>query len=318
MRKLHFLAACAALLLATGIPVGAQEKDGAAEPSVNLVNRQYDFQQFTVVTLSHAFQVELCQGESWQVAVQVPDYLEEYLRVRCADQILAIGLDRVPVKLQPRIAEDREQMKVWITLPALHRLEVSEAVKVHSEGVFNVGADPFSIQLSGAAKVSGLRVAGTRKCEVECSGAASLSADFGGDFSSGEFNLSGAAKMKVTASVRKLDIVGSGASECSVDGTFDQGVIRLSGTAKAYVRTEEAQFRGNSVDIHASGVAKAEVSFPVRQGNVSLSGVSSCRIAVAESLAYELTGTSTCSYQEAGENVSLRGNASRGTQLKRL
>ena len=63
MRKLHFLAACAALLLATGIPVGAQEKDGAAEPSVNLVNRQFDFQQFTVVTLSHAFHVELCQGE---------------------------------------------------------------------------------------------------------------------------------------------------------------------------------------------------------------------------------------------------------------
>ena len=64
-----------------------------AEPenAKNLYRQNYDFRDFTALSVSHIFKVDLRFADAWSVEVEVPDYIEPYLDVNCREGKVRIG-----------------------------------------------------------------------------------------------------------------------------------------------------------------------------------------------------------------------------------
>jgi hypothetical protein len=207
--------------------------------SGRVVTLEEDLAGFEKVEVSHTFEVDITQAESFGVVVRVDENLRQYLRVVRQGDTLVIGL--APGS-SPNLG--RATLEAEITMPELAGLALSGASQVTITGFESAG--PLDVDVSGASELRGdieagrarLRVSGSSQLRLKGS-AEDMTVDGSGasridlsDFAVGdaEITLSGASTGRVRASGR-LDAKASGASRLTYAGGPALGNIETSGGA---------------------------------------------------------------------------------------
>ena len=221
----------------------------ASEPQEEVVSVQGTGEVVTIdapvngfdrVRVSHAFSVDIRQGEGHSVSVRVDEALAPYVEVVVEGDTLAIGLK--PDRYQ---MDNVQTMEADVTLPALSGLELSGASRATMMGFDTAG--PLSLRLSGASTLQGQLMTGDL-----------------------ELRASGSSRVTLTGSARDLTIGASGASQIDLAGLAARDAdLSLSGSSVATVDA------AGKLSANASGASRVHYLGDPTVGPVSTSGASS-------------------------------------------
>ena len=175
-----------------------------------------DFGNFTEVHVSHAFDVEVTSGESYQVSITVDDNLWDYVDARQMGQVVYIGLTELHAFVNVHLEAD-------VTMPELRGLTLSGASSGEVSGFSS--AEPLDIELSGASSVNmDNLVAGDTEFGVSGASRAKLAGFLVNDAT---VDLSGASTGIINAS-GTIDANLSGASHLEYMGDAALGTVETS------------------------------------------------------------------------------------------
>jgi hypothetical protein len=208
--------------------------------SGNVVTREEVFTDFDKVEVSHAFTVDISQGDSFRVVVRVDDNLVEYLEVVKQGDTLKIGLEPSPLRNVRNATMEAE-----VTMPELTGLELSGA----SDGAVTgfKSSQPLDVKLSGASSLRG---------DIEAGDA--------------RFDLSGASSVTLSGSAKDVTIGASGASVIDLaDFPVADAGVEASGASTATVNPS------GSLDVGASGASHVYYVGNPTMGKIDTSGASS-------------------------------------------
>jgi len=194
------------LLAAMALLAGCMMTTGGAviTGSGRTVTQEYDFSDFTRVSVSNAFRVTIDRGERHAVAVSVDDNLTDYLDVRLEGDTLYIGM-KPSLHLGFRNATQRAE----ITMPSVEGIELSGATQGDISGIS--GDERLEIEVSGASRLRGDVTAGGMRMEI-----------------------SGASTVEIIGSATDLDVEASGASNAKL-GEFESGDTRAEASGASHV-----------------------------------------------------------------------------------
>ncbi|MFC1991964.1 head GIN domain-containing protein [Chloroflexota bacterium] len=203
MKKFSVLAFVIILLL-SGIPTGCL--GAKVEGSGRLIEKSFDFSDFTDIQVQNGFKVELVKSDAFNVEVTVDDNVLEHIEVTESGGTLRI---RAKTNRQFRSAT----LEARVTMPEVHNLELSGGSRT-SIGGFESLHD-LDIKLSGGSHVSA-----------------------SGDISMGDidFNLSGGSHVTLSGEAKDIKIDGSGGSHINLDNlNANNADINLSGGSHATI-----------------------------------------------------------------------------------
>jgi hypothetical protein len=216
------------------IPAFGEEIEGSGD----VVTREFDLTGFDKVDVSHAFAVDIRQGESFSVMVGIDDNLVEYLRVEKQGSTLKIGL-------QPGRNYLNTHATAEVTMPELTGLDLSGASRGTTSG-FKSSRD-LNVDSSGASRLSG---------DIECGDA--------------RFDVSGASRVNLTGSAEDLVIDASGASTVDLSGfPVAEANVEASGASDVTVNASDR------LDVNASGASNVRYLGSPTLGTIDSSGGSS-------------------------------------------
>lgn len=299
MKKLTALFALLVLALSTA--------SAAPDAARGVFEKTYDYKDFTALSISNAFHVELTFADGWNIEVQTPDFLEPYLRVECSDNKLQIDLEKIPTELQRKLSDRSDQLQARITMPTLHRLHLSGSSTLVTVGKLDVDDQNLRIQLSGASELNCSGIRGRDKLTVELSGAAKADIDMA--FPTVDFDISGAARLRFYGNAKEMSVECSGASSAQIDGSYEELEATVSGSSKMNIGKNVGK-----LSLIQSGASKVDIAGTTGEGNVELAGVSRCSLSVKEKLRYDIAGVSTLIVKDLG--ASIKGSADRGSKIQ--
>ena len=206
--------------------------------SGNVVTQEEAISDFDKVDISHSFEVDIKQGESFSVVIRVDDNLVEQLQVEKFGSTLKIGL-------KPDVSiVSNATLEAEITMPELTGLDISGASNATISGFKST--NNLTVDLSGASSLRGDIEAGDTSFDLSGSSDANLTGSGGNltldasgssdvdlsDFpvADAEIDASGASTVTVNASGR-LDVEASGASNVYYLGDPSMGTIETSGAS---------------------------------------------------------------------------------------
>lgn len=240
------LLGCLTLLLVV-VTLVAAACGGPVIGSGDLVTTQYDFKDFTRLEVSHAFEVQITRGDTFQVEVTTDDNLVDRLRVEQSGSTVRIGMET-------GISFGTATRKAMVTLPELEAVQLSGASKA---GVIGFdGKRDLSLAISGASALSltGIVAADT---QIDASGASKVA----GDLKAADVRMeaSGASQIQLAGSADDGDLEASGASKLAL-GSFELAgaSVTLSGASSATVnvaRTLDADLSGASTLTYSGNAA---------------------------------------------------------------
>ena len=188
--------------------------------SGNVVAQEYDLTDFDAVDISHAFNVDITQGETYSVIVKVDDNLVEHLQVVKQGNTLKIGL-----KPLQDFNVRNATMEAEVTMPALSAVEASGASDVTANGFESTNA--FRVRLSGSSTAVLTGSAGDLTVDVSGSSDADLA-----EFPVGDARVDASGSSTVTVNVSgRLDVDASGSSDIYYLGSPTLGNIDTSGAS---------------------------------------------------------------------------------------
>jgi hypothetical protein len=210
--------------------------------SGNIVTQEETFTGFDKVEVSHAFKVNISQGDSFGVVVRVDDNLVKHLQVVRQGSTLKIGLKpglRLNIRRATREAE--------VTMPELTGLDLSGA----SHGT-----------------ISGFR--STKALDVDVSGASQLLGNI--ETGDAQFNVSGASQVNLSGSAQDVGIDASGASILKLaDFPVADATVDASGASQVTVNPS------GRLDADASGASRVHYLGSPTLGTIETSGASSVK-----------------------------------------
>ena len=301
MKKIILLVAALAATFATAL----------AEPeSTKTFKQHYNYKDFTALSLSHSFQTELTFADTFSVDVEVPDFIEPYLKVSCLGGKLRIGLEgNLPKDIQRKLNDHPDRLKAWVTMPALTSVTMSGATRLATSGTPRIVDGSLSIDMSGASELQSLEAQGNGRLSIDLSGASKATLDL--SFASEHIDVSGASRLRLNGNSDKVVLDCSGASKCQMRGNYVNLKAEVSGSSNINVEGDV-----DDLDIDASGASKFDIEGQTLRAEVELSGVSKGRVTIKEKMKYELSGVSTLKIKDLGATV--RGEISRGSKIEYL
>jgi len=212
---------------------------GCALIGGNVVTREEAFTGFDKVDVSHAFQVDISQGDTFSVVIRIDDNLVQYLEVVKEGNTLKIGLKPGWEPIQPRTEEAK------ITMPELTGLILSGACRGTITGFKS--AEDLSLSVSGASSLQG---------DIEA-----------GDAS---FSASGSSKLTLNGSAQDVMIEALGSSEVNL-GSFlvNDANVKAIGDSDVTVKPS------GKLDANASGASHVYYLDNPTLGKIDTSGDSS-------------------------------------------
>ncbi len=208
--------------------------------SGNTVTNEYEYDGFTRVEVSSAFQVAIVQAESYSVSVTVDDNIVEHLEVSKSGNTLRIGL-----KPLVRLGFGNVTLKARISLPTLEGLNLSGATTGNVSGFSSDAA--LNIDVSGASTLRGDIRAGNTRVDA-----------------------SGASTVRLDGQAGSLDVVASGASTADLEDFAAADVrVEASGASRAVVNVN------GRLDAEASGASSVRYVGEPTSVNLDTSGASS-------------------------------------------
>ncbi|WP_176723303.1 head GIN domain-containing protein [Roseivirga misakiensis] len=184
--------------------------------SVNVSN-------FTELSVSNAFVVEISVGNTEALEIEIEDEFREYLIAEVRNGTLVIGLDNKNWSRKQR--RMNSSAKAFLTVKSLERIEVSGAVSVRTRDILK--SDKLRVGLSGAS-VARLEIE-TNDLNLQASGACVV-------------NLEGEAKNQ------NIKMSGSSIYR-AFDLQSETGVVRVNGASNASISVSE------DLDVRASGAS---------------------------------------------------------------
>ena len=207
--------------------------------SGNVVTQEEAITGFDNVDVSNSFNVEITQGEDFNVVIRIDDNLVEHLNVVKQGSTLRIGLEQA----QSYIILDAT-MEAEVTMPELVGLELSGNSDALVSGFDSTQS--LAVDLSGNSDLRGDIQAGDASLDVSGNSSVTLSGSAGNisidasgssevDFANfpaldGEVNASGASTVTVNLSGR-LDADASGSSNIYYLGNPELGNTNTSGAS---------------------------------------------------------------------------------------
>jgi len=258
------------------------------EGTGNIVEKTYDYKDFTDVDLSDAVNYEITEDSSYSVVVLASDNNLKYMDIRQNGDTLYIGLTN-----SLKFGLNNDDIMVKVTMPQMNKLTVSGACEGKASG-FNSTED-LQIDISGDSELEANIAAG--KCDIEASG----SSDITGEITAGDtqMEISGDSELDMTMKTGKTQIVASGVSK--IQGTLqaEDCEIHLAGAS-------ECRLGGTSgsTEIIASGASEMKSpNLILQNASVTLEGASEADIYTDGTLNVDLSGSSQLTY---------KGNATMG------
>lgn len=228
------------LFLTVALLVGCTLNDRLITGSGNVVTREESITGFDRVDISHAFEVEITQGDTFRVLVRVDDNLVEHLDVVKKGETLKIGMKPGPIYNFGKTTLEAE-----ITMPELTGLDAAGASHVTITGFKS--AKGLNVDVSGASTLDGEIVAGDAR-----------------------FDVSGASRVTLSGSGQLVVIDASGASEVDLSAfPVTDASIEASGASKVTVNAS------GRLDADASGASHVYYVGSPTLGEIDTSGASS-------------------------------------------
>jgi len=144
-------------LISALILLGGWAPLGTVVGSGNLVTNEEFITDFTSVDAGNGFNVEISQSNSYSVLVTADDNIMDHIDVSKSGDTLKVGVNW-------GVSFDSATLKVEITMPEIHRLELSGGSKGKIEEISST--DPISIDLSGGAQLTGFGEAGDLSIDI--------------------------------------------------------------------------------------------------------------------------------------------------------
>lgn len=216
------------------------EEQVQVTPSGEIATREEEITGFDRVEASHAFEVDIEQGDEFSVVVRVDESIVDYLLVEKQGNTLVIGLE---TRFGFNILGDMT-MEAEITMPSLTRLELSGASQGSISGFRS--SEAFDAEISGASTLTGDVQASSFAADVSGASnvtlrgsAADLRVDASGasevnllDFPVADADVSASGASSVTVDVSgRLDVIASGASHVYYTGDPTLGEANSSGAS---------------------------------------------------------------------------------------
>ena len=205
--------------------------------SGDLVTVEESVTGFERLDISHTFEADIIQSQTYGLVVEVDDNLVEYLVIEQRGDTLVLGLEDGQ-------SYNHITLKALISMPVLRGLDVSGASDVKFSHFSS--SNPFDVEVSGASSVEGDIEAGdvdiklSGASDVILSGAgADLKVDAAGaseadleEFAvtNADLDLSGASDVTVNVS-GTLSVTAAGASEVKYVGSPTFGTVDVSGAS---------------------------------------------------------------------------------------
>lgn len=303
----QFITLFAAALVAL-TPAMATGENNLPE-NVKVETKTYQLSSFDKLDISWIYNVELTKDSRQKVEVSAPDFVLPYLQVKVRENALVLGVSNLPNDVRRKIERGNYQVTAKISMPRLTEVEMSGASKLNASGEFR--ADEFSMELSGASHLKGLRM-NAREADLECSGASKF--QISGSLKELDVDLSGAAKGEVESSGTRVEMDLSGSSKLTLTGSYDDAKVELSAAGNLKMAGNV-----NSARIHGSGATKADMlDCLIKVARVEMSGASSARVFVQNQLSVDLSGASKCQYKGADGLQLVDMDVDRASSLKKL
>jgi RNA polymerase sigma factor (sigma-70 family) len=155
-------------------PAGTPPRPGAAESapadkevhgSGNVITRELSLADFTAVTVSRTFQVELTRADAFRVAITTDDNLVPHIQARKAGSTLELSVAQ-------GVSFWATSLKATIAMPALDELRVASAARVTMKGFKS--HKPFQATLGYSSTLEGEIEAPSVNLEVSGGGRVTL------------------------------------------------------------------------------------------------------------------------------------------------
>ena len=208
--------------------------------SGNVVTQEEAISGFDKVEVSHAFKVNISQGETFSVVVHIDDNLLQYLEVVKQGSTLKIGLKT------DRISRDDSTREAEVTMPDLTGLDLRGASQVTLTGFKSTNA--LNLDLSATSHLRGDIEAGDTQLDVSDASQVTLRGSAGdvtmddvsgastvdlADFPVTNANVTARDSSEVTVNASgTLDVDASGASHVYYAGSPTLGTIDTSGSSE--------------------------------------------------------------------------------------
>ncbi|MBR5056307.1 MAG: DUF2807 domain-containing protein [Bacteroidales bacterium] len=224
-------------VLAVMVSAGAQEA---------MTTQRYAAKDFTSLSISNAFEVQLVKSDTYRVTLEYPTDCAKYISVARQKATLFIGLKN---KTPRKWMNGKHEFRAIVEMPEVYGIYLSGATKLASEDLFLMNMHPFEVELSGAAKITSLSVDGP----------------------SVNIELSGASRADINVNAGEVEADVSGASKLTLTGNVTDLTIDASGASSVHAKNVNA----TNVDVDGSGASKIFI-FVERELKVDLSGASKC------------------------------------------
>jgi hypothetical protein len=232
----------AAVLITASLACSLELPSFSAETitgSGNIVTQEPAITDFDKVDVSHSFNVEITQADSYNVTIRVDDNLVDRLLVEKQGDTLKIGL-----KPDFTLRVKNATLEAEVSMPELTALDLSGASFTSISG-FSSDED-LVVDVSGASSLQGdieagdagidasgasnVRLTGSSgNLKIGASGASSIKLE---DFLAGDANIDASGASNVTVNISgRLDAEASGASNVYYLGNPTLGTIDTSGAS---------------------------------------------------------------------------------------
>ena len=203
--------------------------------SGDIVTVEESISGFDRLDISHTFDVDIIQSQTYSLVVELDDNLVEYLVIEQRGDTLVLSLE-------DNQSYNRITLKALISMPTLRALEASGASDVKFTQFSS--SNPFDLDVSGASSAEGDIEAGDVSVDISGASDVVLSGS-GGDLkvdasgageadleefpvNDADLDLSGASDVTVNVS-GTLDVRADGASEVKYVGSPTFGTVDVSG-----------------------------------------------------------------------------------------
>lgn len=236
-------------VLLTGCVSPIIEKDSGP-----IITRNYDFTDFNVIQIGHAFRLEVTRADTYSIQIDASESIIDDIKVTKTGNKLEIGPDML-------VFQFARSPRAKITMPELRGLDMSGAVRGDVSG-FRSSHD-FELSLSGASKLDMDMETGAYVCEE--SGASEVTGYL--KATSADIELSGASQIEVSGSGGNIRLDASGASQADLDHfTVNDADIELSGASNADL------YVNGRLDADLSGLSELKYEGDATLGTISKSG----------------------------------------------
>lgn len=251
------------------------------------ITKSFPVSSFQGIVAGGVYDIELTKSSIPSVIILADKEIMPYVEVKVVRGVLNLSLDsdRIPHRLRRDIGSIRAQVSIK---EELSWLSLSGATRFSTSAQFS--PDTFNAQISGASNAKGLNIV-SESVKISVSGASNI--NIKGKVNEASYELSGATNAVIDQTVNRLVMECSGATKVEYTGKSNSVATECSGAT--YMK-----MTGECVTMNAevSGASKMDaLEFRVSDMNIEVTGVSSAKIFVENSIEVEVSGSSSIAYK---------------------